>query len=259
MRIVLFASEEGESPLGVPHDRWLLVHLHLAVLGWLTLLILTVGRTLAPMLALAPAAPTRRVPLSELGLTGGLWLLLAGLAADIAPLAAAGATVIALVLAIFGHLLVRIAGTRRMELEAPLAHMLAGIAFLLQATLLGFLLLGGVNVARGTVAYVILLLVGWAAGVTVGYSGKLLSLSAWVWWPPGPRPKQAALYPRRWWQLEVVAFAIGVEVVAVGVLLGSAPTTRAGAAVLCFSAVLALCGVVREIRVRSWLLAQSAR
>ena len=33
---------------GVPYERWLLVHLHLGVIGWLTLLIVTVGRTLGP-------------------------------------------------------------------------------------------------------------------------------------------------------------------------------------------------------------------
>jgi hypothetical protein len=69
--------------LGVSHDRWLLVHLHLAALGRLALLILAVGRTLGPMLA--PAAQPRRHPLEELLLTPGLWLVLAGIAADITP------------------------------------------------------------------------------------------------------------------------------------------------------------------------------
>jgi hypothetical protein len=54
----LVFSHGDESVAGVVHERWLLVHLHLAVLGWLTLLIITVGRTLAPMLALATTPPT---------------------------------------------------------------------------------------------------------------------------------------------------------------------------------------------------------
>jgi len=45
----LVFSHGDEPYAGVDHGRWLLVHLHLAVLGWLTLLIVTVGRTLAPM------------------------------------------------------------------------------------------------------------------------------------------------------------------------------------------------------------------
>ena len=51
----------GDAPVaGVSHDRWLLIHLHLAILGWLAMLILTVGRTLAPMLAPAPVGPVAR-------------------------------------------------------------------------------------------------------------------------------------------------------------------------------------------------------
>ena len=50
---------------GGPYERLLLVHLSLALVGWLTVLVAAVGRTLVPMLALAPAAPRRRVPLAE--------------------------------------------------------------------------------------------------------------------------------------------------------------------------------------------------
>jgi len=108
-----------------------------------------------------------------------------------------------------------------MELEAPLAHLLAGVLFLLQAAALGTaMLVGLVSTRTGLAAYVILLLLGWAAGVTLGHLGKLLSLSLWVWWPPGPRPKQNALYPRRVWLAEAAAFASGVEVLAIGALAG---------------------------------------
>ena len=57
------ALEEGGRRLwGIPHDRATAIHLNLAVLGWLTLLLVTVGRTLGPMLSLAPSAPKRRAP-----------------------------------------------------------------------------------------------------------------------------------------------------------------------------------------------------
>jgi hypothetical protein len=94
-------------------------------------------------------------------------------------------------------------------------------------------------------AYVVVLLVGWAGGVTLGHLGKLFSLSAWAWWPPGPRPKQAAFYPRRMWVAEAVLFAVGVEAVAVGALRGSEWTVRGGAIVLVAGAVAALAGAVR--------------
>ena len=234
----------GDAPFaGVDHDRWLLVHLHLAVLGWLTLLIVTVGRTLAPMLARSPAAPARRLPTEELALSIGLWMLLAGLAAASTPAALAGACLVLLSLASFARQLVGVARSRRFELEAPLAHLIAGILFLLQAAALGMtILLGIVSTRTGLTAYVILLLLGWAAGITLGHLGKLLSLSLWVWWPPGPRPKQATIYPRRIWLAEAAAFAVGVELLALGALTGSAAVARAGAAILVVGAALACAG-----------------
>jgi hypothetical protein len=49
-----------DSPFdGLSHESWLLIHLHVALIGWIALLILTVCRNLVPMLAMAPAAPQR--------------------------------------------------------------------------------------------------------------------------------------------------------------------------------------------------------
>ncbi|HEU5476268.1 MAG TPA: hypothetical protein VFU64_00370 [Gaiellaceae bacterium] len=233
--------DHGDPPmLDVTHGRWLLVHLHLAALGWLALLILAVGRTLGPMLALAPSAQPRRLPLEELALTLGLWLLAAGIAADADPAAYAGGALIVLALGRFAALIVRVGRTRRIEPEGPLLHLLGGTLFLAQAAVLGFALLAGAGPQRrGLAAYVLLLVLGWAAGVTLGHLPKLLSLSIWVWWPPGPRPKQDALYPRRLAQIEAVLFAAAVETTALGVYLGSSSAARAGAAVVAAAALLA--------------------
>jgi hypothetical protein len=232
--------DHGDLPmLGVSHGRWLLVHLHLAVLGWLALLILAVGRTLGPMLALAPAAPPRKYPTEELLLTGGLWLLLAGIAADATPLAYAGGALTLVALGRFASLVVRVGRTRRVAPEGPLLHLVAGALFLAQAAVLGFALLAGAGPQqRGLAAYVLLLLLGWTAGVTLGHLPKLLSLSIWTWWPPGPRPKQDALYPRRLAQLEALVFALGVEITAIGVYVGNNATARAGAGLVAAAALL---------------------
>ena len=234
----------GDRPVaGVVHGRWLLVHLHLAVLGWLTLLIVTVGRTLAPMLALAPTTPPRRFPVSELALTLGLWVLLAGIATASTPATLAGGCLVLLTLAQFARRLGHIARTRKLDLEAPLAHLLTGVLFLAQAAALGIaVVVGAVSTRTGLTAYVVFLLLGWAAGVTLGHIGKILSLSLWVWWPPGPRPKQTALYPRQVWLAEAVAFATGVELIGAATLAGSTETARAGGALLILAASLAAAG-----------------
>jgi len=236
----------GDDPFaGVSHDRWMLVHLNLAILGWLTLLIVTVGRTLAPMLAQAPAAGERRLPVLELSLTAGLWTLLVGIAAASTAATAVGGAVIVATLAAFAAFLIRTARGRRAGLEAPLGHLVGGIAFLLQAAALGFLVLsGGVATQRGLTAYVVFLLLGWAGGVTLGHLGKLLSLSLWVWWPPGPRPKQAALYPRALWLVEAAAFAVGVELIGLAPLVRRAGLAYAGGSILVVAAALACAGAI---------------
>lgn len=236
---------------GVTHDRWLLVHLHLAVIGWVTLLIVTVGRTLAPMLALAPVAPRRRLPLTELTVSAGLWVLLVGIAASWDAVTAAGALVVLTGIGDFARQMIRVVRTRRLALEAPLAHIVGGVVFLVQAAVLAALvLIGWVEPQRVLTAYVVLLLAGWAGGVTLGHLGKLLSLSVWVWWPPGPRPKQEALYPRRVWLTEAVAFTVGVEAIAVGSLAGSTTVARCGAVALTAAALLAATGTARTWHAR---------
>ena len=81
--------------------------------------------------------------------------------------------------------------------------------------------------------------------MTLGHLPKLLSLSIWVWWPPGPRPKQGAFYPRRLAQAEALGFAAGVETLALGTLLGSSAAARAGAILLVAAAALAAAAALR--------------
>jgi hypothetical protein len=244
------AAREWRPLLGIPHERAVAIHLHLAVLGWLTLLIVAVGRTLGPMLALAPAAGRRRLPAEELVLTAGTWLLAIGLAIGDQPLELTGAVLCLAAVASFAALMSRVARQNRLDgLEAPLTHLIAGLLFLAQAAVLGLGMLTWLAATpRRLTAYVVALLLGWAGGVTLGHLGKLLSLSAWAWWPPGPRPKQAAFYPRRVWLGEAVLFAVGVEATLAGALAGAATVVRLGAAVLVCSAATASIGLLDTLR-----------
>jgi hypothetical protein len=240
---------------GLAYERWLLIHLHVALLGWIALLVITVGRNLGPMLALAPAAPKRTRPVDELALVAALWLLLAGIGTRERALTLIGGAAIVVTLGRFVLLLARIARMRRGALEGPLAHLLAGGAFLVQAAALGLAVAAGAGGTRLVCAYVIFVLVGWAGGVVIGHVPKLLSLSRWVWWPPGPRPKQGALYRRRLGNVEAIVFALGVEALAIGIAVGNVPLARTGAALFLVSAILAAAGLPpqREVTLRSAL------
>jgi hypothetical protein len=233
-----------------PSVRWILVHLNVALLGWIALLVVTVGRSLVPMLALAPAAPRRRWPAHELALTFGVWLLLAGLASATRAATIGGGVIVLGALARFGAFLARVARTRRGPLDAPLGNLLAGAVFLAQAAVLGLVSAAGGGGVRVVEAYVVFLLVGWAGGVVLGHVPKLLSLSLWVWWPPGPRPKQGDLYPRRTALAATGLFAVGVEVLALSVLAGAVAPARIGAVLVTASAVCTTAAAVETWRRR---------
>ena len=253
-------ADRGFQPLlGVPHDRAIGIHLNLAVIGWLTLLIVTVGRTLTPMLSLAPAEPRRRLPVEELVLTAGLWLLVLGLALGWRAMIAVGALLVLGAVVAFAVLTARIGRRHRLDgLEGPLTHVVTGVFFLLQATILGLGMVFGLDPSPSRLmGYVTALLLGWAAGVTLGHLGKLLSLSAWTWWPAGPRPKQAALYPRPIWLAEAILFAVGVETLLNGVLRGAEVLTLVGALILVGSALTAC--VAAAVTLRAGVPALRAR
>ncbi|MGZ8695446.1 MAG: hypothetical protein ACXWYS_08420, partial [Gaiellaceae bacterium] len=202
---VVVLTVGGPEPLGVPDERLLLIHLLLALVGWLTVLIAAVGRTLVPMLGLAAVAPRRSAPLAELTIVGGLWLLVAGIAAAVDALLAVGVATILVGLFAPARQFLQVARSGTIGVrEGPVAHVAVGLLCLLEAAAL--VLAAATDVIserRATVAAVLLIGIGWAVGVILGHLGKLISLSGWGSWPPGPRPKQAELYPRRAWQAEV--------------------------------------------------------
>lgn len=242
--------EGGPEPLGVPYERLLLVHLSLALVGWLTVLIAAVGRTLVPMLGLAAAAPRRSAPLAEIAIVVGLWLLVAGIAVPVDALLAVGVVAILVGLSAPGRLFLRVARSGTIGArEGPVAHVAVGLLFLLEAAAL--VLAAATDVVserRAAVAAVLLVGIGWAVGVIVGHLGKLISLSGWGSWPPGPRPKQAELYPRHGWQAEVILFALGVELLGAGVVADTTALARVGGALLVAAAIVALTCAVETVR-----------
>ncbi len=243
-------GSDGSEPFGIPYERLLLIHLLLALVGWLTVMIAAVGRTLVPILGLAASAPRRRAPLAELGIVAGLWLLIGGIATSTDALAAAGILVALAGLTAPARLFVRVAAQGKVGWrEGPVAHVAIGLVFLLEAAGVALAALAGVGeLRRAVIATVILLGLGWAVGVIAGHLGKLISLSGWGSWPPGPRPRQADLYPRALWLVEATTFAAGVQLLALGVLASSGIAARVGAALLLCSALVAAGAAAESVR-----------
>lgn len=238
-------ADDNSKPLGIPYERFLLIHLSFALVGWLTVLIAAVGRTLVPMLGLARTANRRSFPVAESCIVSGLWLYAVGLASGVGAAAASGIVIMAAGLLPVAILFLRVAGQGKIGVrEGPVAHVAVGLVLAAQAAVLGIAgSLDWIDARRAAIAAVVLFGLGWAAGVIIGHLGKLVSLSGWGSWPPGPRPKQEALYPRRVWQLEVVAFGVGVELVAAGVLRETRVLILAGGLTLVGAGLLAAFGV----------------
>lgn len=238
------AADRGPAPLGIPYERLLLLHLSVALVGWLTVLIAVIGRTLVPMLGLAAAAPRRRVPVAELAIVAGLWLYVAGLVVSSHALVAIGIAVATAGIAPVARLFLRTALAGRIGgREGPAVHAALGLFFLAEAALLGLVAAAGaIDERRAAIGAVALLGLGWAAGMIVGHLGKLVSLAGWGSWPPGPRPRQAELYPRFPWQLEAMLFAPAVELFAGGIVFESDTAARAGAVLLVGAALAAVLG-----------------
>ena len=137
--------------------------------------------------------------MEELVLTVGLWLLVAGLALGFAaaPMIV-GALLVVGAIAFFAVMTVRI--SRRFGAELRKASRARSRTSSRGCASSARRRSSGSGIPSGSrrlparlTALVVALLVGrWAGGVTLGHLGKLLSLSAWTWWPPGPRPKQAS-------------------------------------------------------------------
>ena len=254
------AADGGPQPLGIGFERVLLIHLSLALIGWLTILIAAVGRTLVPMLGLTAAPPRRSKPLVELGIAAGLWASIGGLASGSDAAVAAGIVVMLVSFAPTArHFALSGFGKKVGLREGQTGHVAVGLVLLAQAAVLGLLAAADVvEPRRAAIACIVLLGLGWAVGVVVGHLGKLAALSAWGSWPPGPRPRQAALYPRRIWQVELVLFGVAVEALAGGVLAESAALALSGAALLVAAALTALAGTTVAVR-RGVLGARAAR
>jgi hypothetical protein len=171
---------------------------HLLALGFLPLAVSGGVFHLLPVMLRNPLRSERRLWIALPLLAVGGWLVAPGVAFDLPALLWPGAALLSAGLAL---VLVEVGG---LVVRAPAGRM---------------------RVASRT-------------GVSFSLFHVVAALSIWVWWPPGPRPKQGALYPRRLAQLEAGLFAAGVELAAVGVFLGSGAAARAGAASVVAAAVL---------------------
>lgn len=236
-RGLLFRDPEGA----------LIAHVHLALVGWVSLAIVGVSYRLVSMFALAHV---------ENGLLGGLTLLLAnaglvGLAVDSLWLGRRHlpwwAALLAAAYVAYAAQMRRIFSARLKRIDPPLAFTLLALAGGAAWCALGVGLAFGwlEDSTENRLAYVFSALVGWATPFILGQIHKIVPFLVWLhvysprnWKPPVVVPKIEDLTSERLAWLELACLALGLAFGLFGFLSPSRPALRAAGALLSACAAL---------------------
>jgi hypothetical protein len=230
----------GESRFAV-----LATHVHLAIVGWVMLVMVGVAHRLMPMFLVSHGATERPGWVAVVCLVSGCALLALplGSGGEVAGAIFIAAGVVAfLVQAVcfYRH-------RRKPRLDPGLRLASAGLLGVCVALVMApFALARGLESPRLLTAYVFILVVGGISLFTAGHLYKIVPFLVWYHRfgslvGTQPVPTVADLYSKRMAQASVAALVAGVIVSAVGILCASTPLVRAGA--LAFAA-----GVALEIR-----------
>jgi hypothetical protein len=222
----------------------LATHLHVALVGWVLVMIVGVSHRLLPMFLLAHGADTRWTKRALALLAAGVLVLATGLIARLTPAVWLGAALIDCGIACFiwqaySFYRVRV----RKKLDVGMRFAMTAIAFLAIATVLGsaLVVLGPMH-ARLATMYITVGLLGGIVLYVTGFFYKIVPLLAWTArfrgrMGKGPVPTVAQLYSAKVAYVQLGLMTLGVVLLAGGTGAGTAHVTRCGA-------VLFLAGVL---------------
>lgn len=230
--------------LGSARVRVLTVHLHVAMIGWVLIMIVGLSYRLLPMFLLAHLTSTRWTRNAIALLAAGVLLLTTGLLCGLAaPYGAAAATLAWVGVALIeGGVLCYLEQVRRVymarmrpRLDAGLRHVAVSLSFLCVSAMLGPLVLFEGSGHRGLdIAYVTLALIGSLVLFAIGQFYKIVPFLIWISRfrnEMGRKqvPTVAELYSARVAHVGLVALSLAVVALAAGAALGSSLVVRGGA------------------------------
>jgi hypothetical protein len=214
----------------------LAVHLHVAIVGWVLVMIVGVSHRLLPMFLLAHGATTRWTSRALGLLSVGVVVLATGLMTRRPALAWAGVILLQGGVGCFvwqAHTFYRARLRRRLDVGMRFAA--TALVFLCASALLGpVVLAGGAALPRVATAYVVVGLLGGIVLYVTGFFYKIVPLLSWTVrfrgrMGKGPVPTVAQLYSARLAHTQLALMAGGVALLAGGIAAGSADVTRGGA------------------------------
>jgi hypothetical protein len=218
-------------------------HVHLALLGWITPMMLGVSARVYPMFLLAPEPPEWAGRLQFWGLAAGVPAVVVGLVAAPA-LVFPGALAVAVALIAHLFAVVRMArGRRRPALDWGLRFTLTAAVFALPAAGLGLAFALGVLAGpRPALAYAVLALGGWVSFTIAGMMLKIVPFLVWyhVYGPRVGRGPIPTLPQLSWPRAEALAHALltaGTALLSLMVAAGSVAGIRVAGSLLALGAV----------------------
>lgn len=233
--------------------RVLAVHLHIAMIGWVLIMIVGVSYRLLPMFLLAHLDTSRLTRAAIACLAAGVVVLCAGLihaATAINPASARAIAWVGIAL-IEGGVLFYLVRARevyrarmRPRLDAGLRHVAMSLAFMAVSAVLGPIVFYEGSAHPGLdIAYVTLALLGGLVLLVIGFFHKIAPFLVWISRfrnDLGRRPVPAVgdLYSSRVAHGGFAALSLAIVAMAIGEALGALPVVRAGA--LLFATSIAL-------------------
>lgn len=215
---------------------WLMaIHLHVALVGWVLLMIVGVSHRLLPMFLLAHGADTRWTRRSLAALATGLTVLVTGLVTHHPPLEWTGAILLVGGVGCFLRQAWEFHRTRvRRQIDPGMRFAATALAFLCASALLGLTVLAaGAAHPRLATLYVAVGLLGGIVLYVIGFFYKIVPLLAWTVHFRGRMGRQAVptvaqLYSADLAHLQLGLMAAGVLLLAAGIFEGSVYAARCG-------------------------------
>lgn len=240
---VVLVLNMRDGLLAASRVRVMTVHLHIALIGWVLMMIAGISHRLLPMFLLAHGADTRWSPRAIALLAVGVVTLAAGVlcgfvdshrAIQLALTWVGVALIDGGVLCFLMQARLMFRARMRRRLDAGLRHVALALTCIAFAAALGpVVLYRGVGHPRLDVAYVVLGLLGLVLYAT-GQFYKIVPFLVWISrfrHDMGRRkvPTVAELYSARAAHAGLASFALSMPVLMTGVALGATPVVRAGA------------------------------
>ena len=241
--------------IGGARVRVLATHLHVAIVGWLLLMIVGVSHRLLPMFLLSHGANTSWTGRALALLASGVVVLGAGLTLQRPAAAWAGALLMLAGLGCFFRQAYAFYRARvRRKLDVGMRFAATALGFLATSALLGVAVLAaGASRPRLAAAYVITGLLGGIVLYVIGIFYKIVPLLAWTARfrgriGKGPVPTVAQLYSARLGYVQLWLMAGGVAALAAGTAAGSPHAARCGAVLFLGGVLVFLVQLGRVVR-----------